>query len=88
MLCDVRLCKELLFVVPCNGMEYYEVKSLLYSKQLLCATKYSSSTTLTLLCTLKYYSSITPNYSVLQSTTPDKNFYSHPMCASAPMPSE
>ena len=69
-------------------MESCEVQPPLNSKQLLCATNYSSSTTLKLLCTLMYYSSISPNYSVLQSTTPDKSSYSHPMCASAPMPSE
>ena len=53
MLCDVRLCKELLFVMPYNGMEFYEIKSLLYFKQLFCVTKYSSSTTPTLLGVLK-----------------------------------
>ena len=43
-----------------------------YSKQLLCTTKYYSSTTPRLLCTSKYYSSTTPTllqyYSVLQTT--------------------
>ena len=73
MSCDVRSCEELSSVVPCNGMECYEVKLPLFSKQLLCTTKYYSSTTPTLLCTSKYYSSTTPTllqyYCVLQSIT-------------------
>ena len=73
MSCDVRSCEELSSVVPCNGMECYEVKLPLFSKQLLCTSKYYSSTTPTLLCTSKYYSSTTPTllqyYSVLLCTT-------------------
>ena len=60
MSCDVRSCEELSSVVPCNGMECYEVKPPLFSNQLLCNTKYYSSTTPTLLCTSKYHSSTTP----------------------------
>ena len=83
MSCDVRSCEELSSVVPCNGMECYKVKLPLFSKQLLCTTKYYSSTrpyykvllrttksTPVLLRTTKYYSSNTTYYSVLQSTTP------------------
>ena len=59
MSCDVRSCGELSSVVPCNGMECYEVKPPLFSKQL---NNYSvlQSTTPVLL----------QHYSVLQSTTP------------------
>ena len=60
MSCDVRSCEELSSVVPCNGMECYKVKPPLFSKQLLCTTKYYSSTTPVLLRTSKYYSSTTP----------------------------
>ena len=79
MSCDVRSCEELSSVVPCNGMGCYEVKPPLFSKQLLCTTKYYSNSTLS----SKYYSSTTPTTptllctskstpvcSVLQSTTP------------------
>ena len=67
MSCDVRSCEELSSVVPCNGMECYEVKLPLFSKQLLCTTKYYSSTTPTL---LQYYSVLQSTTPVLQSTTP------------------
>ena len=60
MSCDVRSCEELSFVVPCNGMEYYEVKLPLFSKQLLCTTKYYSKTTLYFKVLLQYYSNTTP----------------------------
>ena len=79
MSCDARSCEELSSVVPCNGMECYELKMPLFSKQLLCTTKYYSSTTLVLLrttkyyaillCTTKFYSSTTPFCKVLCSST-------------------
>ena len=73
MSCDVRSCEELSSVVPCNGIEYYELKTPLFSKQL----QYYSNTTLyykvlvctiqsttpVLLCTTKYYSTTTKYYS-------------------------
>ena len=63
MSCYVRSREELSSVVPCNGMECYELKAPLFSKQLLCTTKYYSSTTPVLLCTRKYDSSATKYYS-------------------------
>ena len=63
MSCDVRSCEELSSVVPCNGMECYELKTPLFSKVLLCTTKCCSRTTL-------YYKVLLQYYSVLQSTAP------------------
>ena len=63
MSCDVRSCEELSSAMPCNGMECYELKTPLFSKQVLCSTKYYSRTTL-------YYKVLFQYNSVLQSTTP------------------
>ena len=81
MSCDVRSCDELSSVVPCNGMECYELKMLLvvktrcvvrsgsvtmwWSKVWSCTTKNYSSTSPVLLCTTKKYSSTTLYYKVL-----------------------
>ena len=86
MSCDVRSCDELSSVVPCNGIEWYELKTPLGvrscsvvrsgsvtmwgSKELFCTTKYYSSTTLYYKVQLQYYKVVLQYDSVLQSTTP------------------
>ena len=58
MSCDARSCEDLSSVVPRNGMECYELKTPLFSKELLCTAKYYSSTTPYYKVLLQYYSSI------------------------------
>ena len=70
MSCDVRSCEELSSVVPCNGMECYELKTPLFSQQLLCTTKSYSSTTPVLQSTTLCYQVLLQYYTVIQSTTP------------------
>ena len=59
MCAHVKSCHLLCPAMGWNVMSY-EVKPPLFSKQLLCTTKYYSSSTPTLLCTSKYYSRTTP----------------------------
>ena len=80
MSCDVRSCDELSSVVPCNGMECYELKMPLVVRSRCvfevvlwrcCDPKYYSvlqSTTLYYKVLLQYYSVLLQYYSVLQST--------------------
>ena len=74
MSCDGRSCDEPSSVVPCNGMECYELKMPLFVRSrcvvpsgsvTMCSVLplYYSSTTL-------YYKVLLQYYSVLQSTTP------------------
>ena len=82
MSCDVRSCEELSSIVPCNGMECYEGKLPLFSKQLLCTTKYYSKTTLYFKVLLQCFSSTTPTllqyYYVLLCTTKRNNAIRNP----------
>ena len=70
MSCDVRSCEELSSVVPCNGMECYEVKPPWFSKQLYTLyykvlPQYYSNTTLYFKVLLQYYSNTTLYFKVL-----------------------